>query len=394
MPIKSARILAREEIAMRLERLAERDKKCRIFGSSTHRYKLNPPLSPKAIGRIEKSHGMTLPEAYRRFLLEIGNGGAGPFYGLFKLGTHDDEFDHCTWKQGGLIGDLSKPFPHSKAWDLPKSFWKNAPNFAENVAPEEEQDRVYDEWMAKLEEHYWHGKFINGAIPICHEGCAYRLWLVLKGREAGHIWQDRRAGEAGISPLKNKGYPRLSFTRWYLNWLEDCERKLRLADWAKKHSPSTKATKQPLKSKSAKPSMMVLFSKKFFEERFPEVRVGDQVRLRSYEGRPRALMPLSGGGTLFIATVRPPEEQLWLVGELKNPKLGADGWVSSRWSKIPITDITELRNRIRFNTGKGISATSGKLAMSLQTPRALSDDDVILLRWAIKERSGIKGKAR
>ena len=82
------------------------------------------------------------------------------------------------------------------------------------------------------------------------------------------------------------------------------------------------------------------------------------------------------------------------MGELKNPKLGADGWVSSRWSKIPITDITELRNRIRFNTGKGISATSGKLAMSLQTPRALSDDDVILLRWAIKERSGIKGKAR
>ena len=43
---------------------------------------------------FESRYAITLPEAYKRFLLGVGNGdighadsGAGPFYGIYELGT-------------------------------------------------------------------------------------------------------------------------------------------------------------------------------------------------------------------------------------------------------------------------------------------------------------------
>lgn len=50
----------------------------------------------------------------------------------------------------------------------------------------------------------------------------------------------------------------------------------------------------------------------------------------------------------------------------------------------PVTNITALKNRIKFANGSGITAPKGKLGMSLQTPRTLSDDDTALLLAAGK----------
>ena len=47
---------------------------------------------------------------------------------------------------------------------------------------EEEREQL----MEAFERQYWDPRFIDGAIPICHLGCALRQLLVITGPEAGN----------------------------------------------------------------------------------------------------------------------------------------------------------------------------------------------------------------
>src|SRR5262249_37605943 len=85
------------------------------------------------------------------------------------------------------------------------------------------------------------------------------------------------------------------------------------------------------------------------------------------------------GGALFLVTVRPEGERLWLVAVLDSPRFTGEAYVSSH-NTMPITDITALVPQLRFERGKSIQAKPGTLGMSLQTPRTLTDSDIALLR--------------
>ena len=204
-----------------LNELDQRDPRRRVFGSSKNQYRLNPPLPLSTIEAFERQHGIVLPEDYRMFLTEIGNGGAGPAYGLFPLGQHDDGHDLCPWdkwEEGRLVGDLSKPFPHAEAWNLPESFWEQEPHWPPDT-PIEEQDRMMEAWDQKLEPNYWNPAIMNGAIPICHLGCALRQWLIVNVDQKGYIWQDDRDDHAGIHPLRDHEGKQQTFSDWYMTWL-------------------------------------------------------------------------------------------------------------------------------------------------------------------------------
>lgn len=202
-----------------LNGLAKKDPKFKLFGAEAHQYRLNPPVRLGTIEAFEKKNRTTLPEDYKYFITKVGDGGAGPYYGVFRFGEHDDNWDFCKWKDGHLVGDMSKPFPHRKAWNLPKSFWSKRPDL-DSAASEEEADRMMEDWDKVLEEHYWNQQLMNGAIPICHIGCAYRQWLVIKGKERGFVWQDDRVDEAGVYPLRSSRGRRMTFADWYLSWLQ------------------------------------------------------------------------------------------------------------------------------------------------------------------------------
>jgi hypothetical protein len=134
-------------------------------------------------------------------------------------------------------------------------------------------------------------------------------------------------------------------------------------------------------------SIFAVVSKKVYET---EARIKGKVLglgqvwpTAKYASTHAALKPLGEGGHIFLVTVRPPDEALWLVAVLLDVKSVKDGW-SSTANTTPITNITALKNRIKFANGSGITAAKGKLGMSLQTPRALSPDDVTLLLAAGK----------
>ncbi len=129
------------------------------------------------------------------------------------------------------------------------------------------------------------------------------------------------------------------------------------------------------------PDVLAIVSKAVFEKEAGGRKPGKVWAVDTYHSTSPHLAPLAGGGRLFMVTVRPPKDTLWLVAVLENPQLVGKGWRAGR-NRVPITDLTSLVPRIRFANGKGITASPGTLGMSLQTPRMLDAPSSALLLGA------------
>jgi hypothetical protein len=210
-----------------LRMLERADPKRKLFGSNGHQYRLNPPIAIATVEKIEKTHKVSLPEEYKYFVTVVGNGGAGPYYGVFPFGEQDDLRGFCNWNQGSLVGDLSKKFPHSDAWNLPQTFWAEAPDPGPGT-PIEEEDRLNEAWDEKLDALYWNPEIMNGAIPICHLGCAIRQWLVINGKQRGFVWHDDRSDNKGVYPVRDLRGSQMTFGEWYMAWLRDPRQAMKL----------------------------------------------------------------------------------------------------------------------------------------------------------------------
>jgi hypothetical protein len=147
---------------------------------------MNPSIAESRVEAFEQGHSVRLPSEYRDFLVQIGNGGTGPYQGVFSLGTVDDGFAVRAWKvNDSLVGDPSRPFRFEWAW-----------NDTSNMPPDdllERNEEKYWRQMEDFEKTYWSSELMNGAIPICHQGCALRIWLVVTGPHSGELWDDRRS---------------------------------------------------------------------------------------------------------------------------------------------------------------------------------------------------------
>jgi hypothetical protein len=91
------------------------------------------------------------------------------------------------------------------------------------------RDEAYFRRLDEFDDnYYWHASLMDGAIPICHEGCALRIWLVVTGAQAGHLWQDGRSDRTGVKPLRLLNGGAATFSLWYDEWLEEALREARL----------------------------------------------------------------------------------------------------------------------------------------------------------------------
>jgi len=194
-----------------LARLREADPNLQVFGASFHRYAFEPRISESRLRSWEHEHGVELPSAYREFLTELGNGGAGPFYGIFPLGMWDGS-GRALESWVGAAGDLRAAFPHREAWNLPASRFERPEEF--------DSDEDEDAWNEALDAEYYSRSLLDGAFWICHHGCALRTALVVTGPERGNVWFDGRPDNSGIVPHTDAGGKHLSFGDWYLDWLE------------------------------------------------------------------------------------------------------------------------------------------------------------------------------
>lgn len=79
---------------------------------------------------------------------------------------------------------------------------------------------MQDAWAERIDEVAFAAGLTDGAIPICHLGCAIRVYLVVaECEEWGNLWVDDRASDLGIYPVTLETRKRANFAEWYLDWL-------------------------------------------------------------------------------------------------------------------------------------------------------------------------------
>jgi hypothetical protein len=159
-----------------LQRLAAADATVLRFGAATHRYRRGVPISESRLAEIEAAGQVRLPEDYRDFLLEFGDGGAGPYYGLVAL------------DQPAQLAQLA-----------------GACQLGEHVAA-----APATPWC--------------GVVTLGHLGCGYLVYLVLSGPRRGQVWLD--ASAAGVMTCIAP-----HFIAYYSDWLEAREH----AEWPPAH---------------------------------------------------------------------------------------------------------------------------------------------------------------
>lgn len=125
--------------------------------------------------------------------------------------------------------------------------------------------------------------------------------------------------------------------------------------------------------------LLLIISKAHFEAEHRNAKEGDALAFKKYGSTHATIEQVKGGGSLFLVTVRPPDERLWLVGELVNPTHDGHDWKAPP-SDLTVRDITALIPKFTFSNGKGLAPKKGALGMSLQTPRVLTAEDVAMLR--------------
>lgn len=178
-----------------------------VFGSNGHLYCLNTPLDEEALSAWEAKHSLSLPQDYRDYLTKLGNGFAGPGYGIppFSL-----ELFQPAWKKPCLHApEHAEEFDHlahaiAEWYDMEED---------EDGEEDDQEEALYDAWSERFN--------CDGVLALGTNGCEGINGLALNGSTRGFYLslsselEYYRSGELGIH---NK-----PFTVWVTEWLETVE---------------------------------------------------------------------------------------------------------------------------------------------------------------------------
>lgn len=195
-PLQARRILEKLSVAR------SADRGLNVFGADSHRYVVHAPATQEAVSDIEKRLAITLPESYRRFLLEVGNGGdgyngsaAGPFYGIYGLNNR--------------LGSEWQPKVVAKPCILSPGI--SQPDWEALVASlhlrGDLDDTAHDMALDTL---------FGGILTVGSQGCSIYHGLVLNGPYAGRVINlDLDLSASPVFAFES------DFLTWYERWLDE-----------------------------------------------------------------------------------------------------------------------------------------------------------------------------
>ena len=167
------------------------DKDLEVFGASSHKYHLNPPVSEAEVLAFEEKYGVSLPEDYRAFVQTIGDANAqkldtmaGPYYGLYAFGTQVNDLVYAQTETYLKAPCALSPHMTQEEWEALSS-----PLLTDEEEDEGFENYEQEEDKTQTEEDYTRqcGKVFGGLLPLGSQGCAYYHALVLTGPYAGRV---------------------------------------------------------------------------------------------------------------------------------------------------------------------------------------------------------------
>lgn len=176
-----------DRIRQKMDTLRTADSTRAIFGAGVqgrygHGYHLNPPLCETHLLRFEEQLSFLLPADYRAFLLKVGNGPMGPYYGLTPLDL------------GQNFESLRRPFPFTREQ-------------TERTNTDPDQGRLtFGE----------DGQREGGYLHLSEIGCGIYDMLVIKGESRGCVWTSNDVCELILTA--DGGQTRRAFLDWYEEW--------------------------------------------------------------------------------------------------------------------------------------------------------------------------------
>lgn len=185
------------ELRELLNKAKEMDANFKQFGADAHKYQWNPPASLEEVEDFEQKIGVRLPEEYRSFLLLAGNGGAGPYYGLFSLQKV------LYWLESDI--DPKKEAVLYPGIEIPQ----------EEYEEEYECDQILDEEEQENDREPETESWLQGCIPIGSQGDSYFMYLLVSGPNRGRVVYVE-------SEMTYVFFPReQGFLAWYKRWLRE-----------------------------------------------------------------------------------------------------------------------------------------------------------------------------
>lgn len=152
----------------------------RRLNASYSDYRFRKTFSEEDVVRLEDVMGVRLPEDYRNFIKYVGNGGAGPGFGLLRILAEPSKFsgDEMSCEVVSEKPEIKTPFPLTEA-------------FVEND---------FQGWTK-----------LSGCTDLADLGSGVTSLLIVSGSKYGEVWErDSR----GVRPAFS------SFREWYLDWLQ------------------------------------------------------------------------------------------------------------------------------------------------------------------------------
>ena len=203
-----------QRIQQKLAQAKAADKDLEVFGASSHKYHLNPPVSEAEVLAFEEKYGISLPEDYRAFVQTIGDINAqkletmaGPYYGLSAFGTQVDDLLY----EGS---EIYLKAPCALSPDMTKEEWEA---LSDPLLMSEEDDEDFEEdeeegYVIEVEDNYIEecGKVFGGLLPLGSQGCTYYHALVLNGKYAGRV----------VNVDLDLAQPKFAFEINFLDWYE------------------------------------------------------------------------------------------------------------------------------------------------------------------------------
>ena len=153
-----------------VKRAGKKDENRDVFGSSRHGYKLNPTVTREEVRQFEERFHLTLPDEYVFFLTKVGNGGAGPYYGLYSLESLP-KYAECLESYDDRDKDGLPAFIDR---DMSPGDWARAMEELE----ETDDDEAYNARMKQV---------CSGLLVMGTQGCTCDNLLMWKGSEKGKI---------------------------------------------------------------------------------------------------------------------------------------------------------------------------------------------------------------